>query len=73
MSAPGEVALAEALPFTLVKKAQASWQESCQGQQVARGNSSWGTKLSWLVLGWEGIKQQNREEWPDPPTSGHLL
>lgn len=73
MSAPREVTPAEALPSALVRKAQASGQESCQGQQVARGNSSWGTNLSWPVLGWEGMKQQNWEEWPDPPASGHLL
>lgn len=66
MSAPREVTPAEALPSALVRKAQASGQESCQGQQVARGNSSWGTNLSWPVLGWEGMKQQNWEEWPDP-------
>lgn len=66
MSAPREVTPAEALPFTLVKRTQAPGQECCQGQQVARGNDSWGTKLSWSALGWEGIKQQNWEEWPDP-------
>lgn len=36
MPAPRGVIPAEALPFTAVERAQASRQQSCQGQQVAR-------------------------------------
>lgn len=49
-----------------------------RGRRVAKGNrlpeaTAAGVPNSWSGLGWEGIKQQNWEEWPDPPTSGHLL